>query len=554
MLGARPLAIGLLVLVGGTAEASAQVDDRIVFVANRPAAEIHVMNADGSGRVAITRRAPAGFEAAWSPDGTRFAFNGSSGTAFGLWVMNRDGGNVRYLGFSRPQSDGGPAFDPDWAPGGRSLVISLRRDFFLVNPDGSGRTRLSRGYAQDWSPAWSPDGAWIVFTRDSRLYRIRTNGSGLQPLGPGDDADWSPNGRRIVFAVHRFPGGRDIYSMRSDGTDRRRLTSSNIDEYAPAWSPGGTRIAYTRGFEGSVWVMNADGSNKRVLAVDAAAPSWSPHGAFVSFTRARSVPFPHGDAREVTTIWTRPVDGSAPARRLLTPEFDVDVEASPDGTKIAYTSVRPFSTSGVYVSDADGGNETFLHPGEAPDWSPDGTKILLGSVSGLYVVNPDGSLPTQVPTPAFGSIESWRWHPDGTRVSVVSYGDLECRDVYAMNLDGTNVTRMTRADCSSDVVDFDWAPSGNTLVLAGLTCDFLFCGQILSASVPDGVPTVLAEAAFELDLLTNPRVSPDGAKVVYAHYDDLVQPALWSMNIDGSGKRRLTSTGRGTAPAWLPVP
>ena len=119
--------------------------------------------------------------------------------------------------------------------------------------------------------------------------------------------------------------------MRADGTDRRRLTRSRIDEYAPAWSPGGTRIAYTRGFVGDVWVMNADGSNKRRLVPDAAVPSWSPHGAFVSFTRTRTVAFPEEDAREITTIFTRPADGSALARRVLTPEFDLDVEASPDG-------------------------------------------------------------------------------------------------------------------------------------------------------------------------------------------------------------------------------
>ena len=84
MLGARALAIGLVFLVGATVEATAQVDDRIVFVANRPAAEIHVMNADGTGRTPVTRRAPAGFNAAWSPDGNRIALNGSSGSSFGL--------------------------------------------------------------------------------------------------------------------------------------------------------------------------------------------------------------------------------------------------------------------------------------------------------------------------------------------------------------------------------------------------------------------------------------------------------------------------------------
>ncbi len=78
-----------------------------------------------------------------------------------------------------------------------------------------------------------------------------------------------------------------------------------------------------------------------------------------------------------------------------------------------------------------------------------------------------------------------------------------------MNLDGTNVTRMTRADCLPDVVDFDWAPSGSSLVFAGFTCEFHDCGtQIFGASVPDGAPTLLAEAFLELDLPGSPaRVS-----------------------------------------------
>ncbi len=100
MRGARAFAIAFVVLAGGAAEVGAQVDDRIVFVANRPASEIHVMDADGASRTAVTRRAPAGFNAAWSPDGARLAFNGSSGTSFGLWVMDRDGGNLRWLGFA----------------------------------------------------------------------------------------------------------------------------------------------------------------------------------------------------------------------------------------------------------------------------------------------------------------------------------------------------------------------------------------------------------------------------------------------------------------------
>ena len=172
-------------------------------------------------------------------------------------------------------------------------------------------------------------------------------------------------------------------------------------------------------------------------------------------------------------LHARPADGSALARRVLTPEFDLDVDASPDGTRIAYTSVRPYTTSGVYLADADGDNESFLHAGEGPDWSPDGTRILLRSAGALYVVNADGSTSTQLPEPAghdFAFIESWRWHPDGMRVSFVSQGGTECADVYTMNLDGTNVTRQTRADCLRRCSTSTGLPGGpGALVFTGVS-------------------------------------------------------------------------------------
>jgi Tol biopolymer transport system component len=258
----------------------------------------------------------------------------------------------------------------------------------------------------------------------------------------------------------------------------------------------------------------------------------------------------------VTAIFARPADGSVLARRLLTPEFDLDVEASPDGTKIAYTSVRPYSTSGVYVADADGGNEMFLHAGEEPDWSPDGTRILLRSQGSLYVVNADGSLSTQLPEPPghdFALLQAWTWHPDANRVSFISSGGTGCRDVYVMNLDGTGTTRMTREDCLPQPFDFDWEPTGSSLVFAGHPCEFEDCSpQILRASVPDGFPAVLAELPFEADYQSDPRVAPDGARVIFGRIVPIGIGEIWAMNSDGSMQRRLAL--HGDAPAWLPEP
>jgi TolB protein len=531
--------------------APAAAGDRILFASNRPSAEIHVMDADGRAKTRITHRDPAGSTPAWSPDGSRIAFNGSSGSSVQLWVMDRDGENLRPLGFQTLEFDVGAFPDPDWSPGGGRIVLSYKENIYVVNRDGTERRRLTRGSAEDWDPSWSPAGRWIAFTRAPEIWRMRTNGTGKQALGTGDDPDWSPNGKRIVFTVQQRTGRLDIYTMRADGTDRRRLTRSRANEYAPAWSPGGGRIAYTRGFPGAIWVMDRDGGNKHRLVRNAAAPSWSPRGTFVAFTRSRAVRLPTQDREHVPSVFRIRSNGAGAATRLLTPEFDRDVDASPDGTRIAFTSVRPYSASGVYVADADGSDESFLHAGMGPDWSPDGSTILLWRRGALYTVGQDGSNPTQLPEPAghdFEFLSAWRWHPDGTRVSFASSGD-----VYAMDLDGSDVTRMTRADPFPQVSDFDWDPTGSSVVFSGVSCEDACDPEIFSAQVPDGVPIALAETSPFL-FLFHPRVSPDGASVAFVRVSGLGQNSVWSMNADGSAERRLTAAGAGEAPAWLPEP
>jgi Tol biopolymer transport system component len=91
---------------------------------------------------------------------------------------------------------------------------------FVINPDGSGRRRLTDVSA-------------------------RAKG-----------AAWSPNGRRIALYGSADSGGDanfDIYVMNADGTGRTRLTNSPAREVQPAWSPDGRRIAYGR--DDDVWIM-----------------------------------------------------------------------------------------------------------------------------------------------------------------------------------------------------------------------------------------------------------------------------------------------------------
>jgi Tol biopolymer transport system component len=128
----------------------------------------------------------------------------------------------------------------------------------------------------------------IAFTRvtkfndtdiESNIYTIKLDGLEQRRLinSPGLDgfSAWSPDGRRIAFTSDRNSGNWELYVMNSDGTEQQRLTNTlEKDEGVPSWSPDGEKIAYVVDLIGepTIHVMNADGSDQRRL-VDGNWPS-----------------------------------------------------------------------------------------------------------------------------------------------------------------------------------------------------------------------------------------------------------------------------------------
>jgi hypothetical protein len=213
------------------------------------------------------------------------------------------------------------------------------------------------------------------------IYIISSDGTGAYRITtqPGSDVDpaWSPDGSRIAFTSDR-DADREIYVMNANGTNQVRLTNAYGPDYRPAWSPDGTRIAFvsTRDGNAEIYLMNADGTNPVRLTSNTAHdadPSWSPDGRRIAFSSDRD-----GNGG----IWVMNADGSGPTRLTTNIGGDLQPAWSPDGTRIAFSRVSA-GNSDIFTVNADGSGLKKLTQGidnaADPSWSPNGRKIVLGS-------------------------------------------------------------------------------------------------------------------------------------------------------------------------------
>lgn len=290
-------------------------------------------------------------EAYFSGDGKKLIFQ-SSRTGYAcdkIWTMNIEGKDLRMV-----SPDHGAHTCAFFFPDGKRIVFASTK---ALPGDCPPKPKTPAGARYVW-PLYpydiykaNPDGTDLV--------RITTN--------PQYDAEpvVSPDGKQIVFGSQR-DGDFDIYSMSADGSNVRRLTDRVGYDGGPWFSPDGAKIVwrawypeteaereqwkdcmeknYILAFPLALWVMDADGSNKRMVLSNSAtnfAPSWHPDGNRIIF--ASNMDDWREDIKQFGhnfELYLINHDGKGLERITYNNTFDSFPMFSTDGKKLAWASNR----------------------------------------------------------------------------------------------------------------------------------------------------------------------------------------------------------------------
>ena len=292
------------------------------------------------------------------------------------------------------------------------------------------------------------------------------------------DLEWvqdpriSPDGELVVYVRRGMDIMNDrrtseLWIIRADGSDHRKLTSREVAESNPRWSPDGTRIAFTSSAEGSGseihvhWV--AEGTTARVTRLDNSPRgiTWSPDGRKLAFVKHVSAPEPR---------LVSPPSAPEGAQWADPPRIETRLNHEQDGV-----GLLNYGYDHLFVVGAEGGavrqvtSGDYHHSG-APEWTPDGEQLIFSANRNeewehefrnteLYSVRvADGEI--RQLTDRFGPNHTPRVSPDGRTIAYLGYEDrirtYQLTRIYTMDVDGSNVQEVaTGLDRSIGGIEWD---------------------------------------------------------------------------------------------------
>jgi len=255
--------------------------------------QICIMNADGSGYRRLTAEdGVQHYYPSLAPDGRSVIYSQyREDNVYEIYELSLTDGVA-----TRLTDKLGVLNSPEISPDGKSIVFmrwtpaSDQYQVWLMDRDGN---RPRRGFSgTGWDPTWSPDGNLILFASDragsNQLYAVNKDGTDLQQISDlpaiRGRSDWSS--QDLVATYSGEPWKHEVYVMNSEGSNQHEVAPPGGNSQGPSFSPDGAWIAFTAYFDKphddngcEIYVMRTDGSDLRRLTNNDYCdyqPRWGP--------------------------------------------------------------------------------------------------------------------------------------------------------------------------------------------------------------------------------------------------------------------------------------